>query len=200
MLCAVCTSNAMFFCGPDCQVRCKFEFEDASSNPGKRFFFFLLRLRICLFFCHLVFNCFFFVFLLKYCMIRVFYLVRMYVPGISLDLHGSRHISAFPVQEQVQGRTIRQVGDISCSSWSACVVPFVTRARAVCNFQGLMFVISRGRAGYTIILYDFPPDIFFLFVFLQQLCCVQYNRAVGTTPYGKRHISRPNLLSLCSLS
>ena len=50
--------------------------------------------------------------------------------------------------------------------------------------------VSRGRAGHTIILYDFPPDISVKVVFLQQLYCFQYNRTVLTTPHGKRHNSR----------
>ena len=54
---------------------------------------------------------------------------------------------------------------------------------------------SRGRAGHTIILYDCFPNFFVKSVFLQQLYCFQYNRAVGTTPYGKRHISRTKLVS-----
>ena len=49
--------------------------------------------------------------------------------------------------------------------------------------------LSGGRAGHTTILYDFFPD-FFCVIFLQQLCCCQYYGAVGTTPYGKRLISR----------
>ena len=48
----------------------------------------------------------------------------------------------------------------------------------------------RGHAGHAIILCVFSPIFFEKFVFLQQLYCFQYNRAVGTTPYGKRHPSR----------
>ena len=41
--------------------------------------------------------------------------------------------------------------------------------------------------------YDFAPDFFVKFVVLQQLYCLKYNRAVGSTPYRKRHIPRTKL-------
>ena len=39
----------------------------------------------------------------------------------------------------------------------------------------------------------FSPICFVNFVFLQQLCCFQYNRAGRTTPYGKQRISLSKL-------
>ena len=48
----------------------------------------------------------------------------------------------------------------------------------------------RGRAGHTIILYDFFHVFFVKFVLLQQLYCSQHNRMEKNTPCGKRHTSR----------
>ena len=51
----------------------------------------------------------------------------------------------------------------------------------------------RGRAGYIIpgTRIRFSPRFFSeKMSFPQQLCCFQYNRPVGNTPYGKRHTSR----------
>ena len=60
-----------------------------------------------------------------------------------------------------------------------CVIVFAIR-------PGRVF---RGRAGHAIILYVFFHDVFVKIVFLQQLYCPQYYRAVSTMRYGKRRIS-----------
>ena len=86
--------------------------------------------------------------------------------------------------DDIQHTTSYHVQAINSSGW----IPFKT---------------LRDRAGNTLlILYVFCSYCLVKVIFLQQLiiCCFQYNRTVGTTPYGKRRISEPNLGILCSIS
>ena len=57
-------------------------------------------------------------------------------------------------------------------------------------YSRVLFTQLRGRAGHAITLLFVLFLFFTQMVFLQQLYCFQYNGAVGTTPYGKWHISR----------
>ena len=60
----------------------------------------------------------------------------------------------------------------------------------------------RGRAGHTIMLYDFFRDFFVKLIFLQQLYCSQYNRTAKThlMANGKPPEPKPKLVRTCSLS
>ena len=49
-------------------------------------------------------------------------------------------------------------------------------------------------------MYDFFPDFFVKFVFLQQLYCYQYNRAAKTRLTANGKPPEPKLVRTCSLS
>ena len=55
-------------------------------------------------------------------------------------------------------------------------------------------LVFRGLAGHTIILYNFPPVFFVRCLSAAAIYCFQYNKSVGTTPSGKRQISRTKLV------
>ena len=109
--------------------------------------------------------------------------------SLGVKAHTSSHLplAAKPAWTTLTQHNVRRIESLSSQDDQArrrkckCIeIPWTSNRAA--------FPI-RGRAGCTMILYDFPPTYFVKNVLLKQLYYFQYNRAVWTTPYAKLHVS-----------